>query len=209
MHPNPAFRRTDRARSLAAARDRGFGTLCVSADPLPLTAQLPFVLSEDGVRLNAHLVRANPIAGALADGPRPAVMSVLALDAYISPDWYGIEGQVPTWNYVAIRLEGQLSALPDSALRDHLEALSEQFESRLLPKAPWRPDKMAPEVLARMMRMILPVELRVENVESTWKLSQNKGEAARLAAAEALLESDEGAAVALLSDLMRNPPEAV
>ena len=209
MHPNPAFRRTERARSLAAARDRGFGTLCLSADPLPLTAHLPFVLSADGARLNAHLVRSNPIASALADGPRPAVMSVLALDAYISPDWYGQPDQVPTWNYVAIRLEGRLSALPDAALHGHLESLSDLFESRLLPKAPWHPDKMSAGVMARMMRMILPVELQIENVESTWKLSQNKSESARLAAAAALLESDEGAAVALLSDLMRNPPEAV
>jgi transcriptional regulator len=32
----------------------------------------------------------------------PSTLIVNGVDGYISPDWYGIDGQVPTWNYVTV-----------------------------------------------------------------------------------------------------------
>ena len=43
---------------------------------------------------------------------------------------------------------------------------------------------MDPEALTRMRRMIRPVGMRVESIDGTWKLNQNKEDAARLSAAE-------------------------
>jgi transcriptional regulator len=68
--------------------------------------------------------------------------------------------------------------------------------------------KMSEEALARLERMILPVVLEVESVESTWKLAQNKTEAARLGAADGMTDETPGAGVAELAQLMRHPPEA-
>lgn len=73
---------------------------------------------------------------------------------------------------------------PAPDLRAHLDRLSAQFETRLLPKTPWTAAKMDPDALARMMRMIQPFRLIVEEIDGTWKFSQNKPEAARLAAAD-------------------------
>ncbi len=205
MHPNPAFRGVDPARSLAAARERGFGTLIVPGDPLPETAHLPFLLDVETRRATMHLRHDNPALPG-AGAPRPAVLSVLVLDSYISPDWYGAADQVPTWNYVAVRLEGQLHRLDGAALRGHLDALTARFEAALRPKAPWTADKMDPARLQAMMRAIVPVEMRIVRVDATWKLAQNKPEAQRLAAADALADHDDGLEAALLADLMRNPP---
>lgn len=190
MHPNPAFRHESDARALAAARERGFGVLTIAPEGRVLAAHIPFVLHED--RVEAHLVRSNPVARALRGGGADALLAVTGPDGYISPDWYGETDRVPTWNYVAVHLRGRLSLLPQDALRGHLDRLSAHFEARLAPKPPWTADKMTPEVLDGLMRQIVPVELIGLSIESTFKLNQNRTVPARRAAADAL-ESSAGA----------------
>ncbi|KIC09368.1 negative transcriptional regulator [Leisingera sp. ANG-M1] len=185
MHPNPIFHDAETAQNLGFARDRGFGVLAVSSDAAPLISHVPFLLSESGEWADLHLVRSNPIVRALKE-TKPARIAVGGPDGYVSPDWYGVPDQVPTWNYVAVHLTGELELRPDSELLDLLDRQSAFFEARLGPKPPWTTSKMNPEALARMMRMIVPARLRITGVDGTWKLSQNKTEAARAGAAEAI-----------------------
>lgn len=173
MHPNPSFRGTPIHRNLALVRERGFGTLAVNQAGGPLLSHVPFVLDDAGIHLDAHLVRSNPIVGPLAS-PQHAVIAVNGGDGYVSPDWYGLEDQVPTWNYVAVHLRGTLTLRPQDRLRGHLDALSAANEARLAPKPAWTSDKVTPQALDRMMRMIVPVRLTIADVQGTWKLSQNK-----------------------------------
>ncbi|MDJ0827620.1 MAG: FMN-binding negative transcriptional regulator [Rhodobacter sp.] len=206
MHPNPAFRQADAARNIAFARDRGFGVLAVNEPAGPLLAHVPFLLAEDGATAELHLVRSNPIVGAL-DAPQAAVIAVPGPDGYVSPDWYGIADQVPTWNYVAVHLRGSLQRLPQDALRPMLDQLSAHFEARLAPKPPWVTSKMTPGVMDRMMRMIVPFSMQVTGIDGTWKLNQNKDDAVRLRAAEAVARHGSGTELAALADLMRAPPD--
>lgn len=202
MHPNPVYRSDDRGRILGFAAERGFGILAVNGPAVPMLAHVPFVLAGDrGAEL--HLVRSNPIARALVAGEVAAVLAVSGPDSYLSPDWYDLDDQVPTWNYAAVHLRGRLRLLEDGDLRSHLEALSASFEARLPGKEPWRLDKVDPQVQARLMRMIVPVALDIESVDGTWKLAQNKPEAARLAAAGHVEQAGIGQEVAALAALMR------
>ncbi len=204
MHPNPVFHTAERAKNLAFARDRGFGILAVSApDAAPLMAHVPFLLDEAGAVVDLHLVRSNPLARALKDGALPARIAVSGPDGYISPDWYGVEDQVPTWNYVAVHLTGQLELRPDAELRDVIERQSMFFEERLAPKPIWMTDKVEDEALARMMRMIVPVRFSVGEVDGTWKLSQNKSEDARLRAADHMEAYGFGVEPLILAGMMR------
>lgn len=178
--------------NLAFARQRGFGQLCVNGPEGPLISHVPFVLNADGTQADVHLTRSNPIAraGLLAG----AVIAVMGPDAYISPDWYEVPDQVPTWNYVAVHLRGRLVALDEMVMRDHVDELSAVHEGRLLPKKPWTSAKMADGVMPRMMRMILPFRLEIAAVDGTWKLSQNKDADVQARTARALeLHHDAGA----------------
>ncbi len=211
MHPNPVFRKTADERSLDFARSRGFGILAVAAEGAPYLSHVPFLLSEEGAAAELHLVRSNPIcrlaggdAGRGADAGVAARIAVSGPDGYVSPDWYGDPGQVPTLNYVAVHLTGTLHALPQAEMEGMLARQSAQFEERL-PKSPWTLDKMDPEAKARMMRMILPFRFEVAEVESTWKLNQNKDPSARLGAAEAVTMGI-GSELDALAALMRDPP---
>lgn len=205
MHPNPAFRGTPREANIAFARARGFGVLSVNGTDGPLAAHIPFELSGDARETRRHLARSNPIVR--ADLPLPAVMIVSGPDGYISPDWYGVPDQVPTWNYVAVHLRGVLHPQPPEALQPHLDAVSEHFETGLLPKTPWRSAKMTEGVMGRMMRMILPFRIEILSIDGTWKLNQNKTAAARQGAAAELLARLEPSAATQLAAMMRDLPE--
>jgi transcriptional regulator len=118
-----------------------------------------------------------------------------------------VADQVPTWNYIAVHLRGELVPLPPEALEPHLNALADAFEARLLPKPIWKTAKMGDGVMARMMRMILPFRLRIGAVEGTWKLGQNKSAAARLGVIEALSAQDGAGWPRGIADAMWALPE--
>ncbi|MBI1170895.1 FMN-binding negative transcriptional regulator [bacterium] len=177
MHPNPTFRKIPAERNLEFARARGFGVLSVNGADGPVMAHVPFLLSADGSHADLHLARSNAIFA--AGLPARAVLAVVGPDAYVSPDWYGVTDQVPTWNYIAVHLRGELVTMPPDALEPHVNALSDEFEARLAPKPVWKSSKMTEGVMERMMRMILPVRLKITAVEGTWKLNQNKTAEAR------------------------------
>lgn len=201
MHPNPIFRQTSDQRNIAFARSNAFGSLVVSTDAAPLISHIPFFLTEDGAMAELHLVRSNPICRVVGDG-RPATIAVQGPHGYVPPDWYGLEDQVPTWNYVAVHLIGRIEPMAPKELPAVLDRLSDYFESGLTPKPAWRLDKLNNEVAARMMRQILPFRFLVTDIQGTWKLGQNKPEEARLAAAASISKQSPE-----LADLMRTPPD--
>ena len=202
MHPNPIFRKEDEERNLAFARQRAFGSLAINAEGGPLVSHVPFQISDDAKFIELHLVRSNPIARLIKE-PQEAVLVITGGDAYISPDWYGVENQVPTWNYVAVHIRGKLHALEQDRLDGVLMRLSAGMEERLLPKNPWTADKMDADVYDKMKRQIIPVGFTVSEIDGTWKLSQNKSDEVRLAASDGLEQSGFGAEVAQIIDLMR------
>ena len=206
MHPNTAFRKAPPDRNIAFAREQGFGMLALSGADAPLISHIPFLLSEDGSEAMFHLVRSNPIARALRDGPLPARLAVQGPHSYISPDWYGLDDQVPTWNYVAVHLTGAAALTDEAGMRALLERQSAAYEARLAPKRPWTTDKMSAGVMERMMRQIVPCQMRIDTVDGTWKFSQNKVEAARLSAADHVDGYGMGADARLLAALMRADP---
>lgn len=202
MHPNPAFRQVPADDSLSFARSRGFGTLSVNSEAGPLMAHVPFLISETGgLSALIHLARSNAIARSAL--PCPAVLAVVGPESYISPDWYGADDQVPTWNYVAVHLRGRLEPLPPEALHPMVDDLSAIFESRLLPKKPWVSTKMSDGVMERMLRMILPFRLVIETVDGTWKLGQNKTPEQRAGAVAGLQAWDEPSPRQALAALMQ------
>lgn len=206
MHPNQSFRKPGDAQNITFARDRGFGVLALNHDDGPLVSHIPFALSEDGAIADLHLVRSNPILRLLGQ-PQSAVIAITGADGYVSPDWYEVPDQVPTWNYVAVHLRGTLERLPQDQMHAMLDMQTAHFEDQLTPKPPWLTTKMTPEVLEKMMRQIVPCRLTVTQITGTWKLSQNKPDDVRLRAADKIETSTTGSDTQTLAHLMRYPPE--
>ena len=202
MHPNPSFRNTPDAHSWELVSQTSFGTLVQSTSGLPVISHVPFLLSACRSYIELHLVRSNPMARVEVGQAVPTTLIVNGPDGYISPDWYGIDAQVPTWNYVAVHVTGQLVRLDDDALEPLLARLSDQFERQLHPKPIWTMEKMTDDVKMKMMRQILPFKFEIFELHSTWKLGQNKPEQARLDAADTLVDH-----VPALAKLMKDLPQ--
>lgn len=182
-HPNPAFAWRDEAAMRRFVAARGFATLAAQGDGAPVLAHLPVTVAEAGT-IRFHVARANRIA-ALLDG-RASVLSVTGDDHYVSPDWYGSPGEVPTWNYVAVEIEGVAHALDDAALVAQIDALSAVFEATLAPKPAWTREKMDQARFSAMLRAIRGFEVVPSAWRGTAKLAQHKSAAARTSLAAAL-----------------------
>lgn len=204
MHPNPIFRESQTDRNAQVLAQTGFGVLAMNGNDVPCVAHIPYVYDRDTQVILFHLVRSNPIARVLRDGPRAAKFVVNGPHGYISPDWYGIDDQVPTWNYVAVHATGTVTLLPDAALGPILTRLSDHFETMLAPKPIWKMSKLDPATQEKMMRHIVPCQMAVDALDGTWKLGQNKPVAARGSAADALGQSSIGTDTAQLSRLMHD-----
>ena len=190
MHPAKPFHVDDRDTLLAFVRAHPFVTIAAAVGGRPFTAQAPVVIREldfGEVALDFHLSRGNALAPYVVESFR-AVALATGPDAYVSPDWYGSEDQVPTWNYVSAEAEGLVAPLSDAEFVALLDDLSAQEEAHLAPKKPWTRDKMSPGRFEAMMRGIIGCRLTVERLEGTWKLSQNKTAADRAGVLAALAD---------------------
>lgn len=203
MHPNQVYHDVDTARNIAFARKRVFGVLMVNGEAGPEVSHIPFLLSDDATTADLHLVRSNPIAR-MAEGLHGAKILVSGPDSYVSPDWYDVQDQVPTWNYIAVHLTGTLERLPQETMHDMLDRQSAAYEQQLLPKTLWTTGKMTPEVLEKMMRMIVPFRFTLTGMDGTWKLGQNKPDAVRIAAAEQMAAHGIGSEVQTIAAMMRD-----
>lgn len=131
-------------------------------------------VTRHGGALRFHVARANRIARHL-DGTA-VLLSLVEPHGYISPNWYERPGdQVPTWNYVAIEIDGVAAVIGEAALVEQLDALAAAHEPRVNPAAPWTRAKMDDAVFRRMLRGITGFAVTVGAVRATTKLSQNKG----------------------------------
>ena len=187
MYTPPPFK-PDRAASLAFAEARGFGLVCAWDGAKPIASPLPFYLSfaDDGTpRALFHAARHNPLVK-LAGGANSWLLAVNGADAYVSPDWYVSLDQVPTWLYQVVHLTGPVRAMSGDELAEQIETLSAKFEERLLPKKPWLSSKMTAGRLVALRKAIVGLEMTVEEVEGTFKLSQHKSETDYVAIAESL-----------------------
>ncbi|MEA3061985.1 MAG: transcriptional regulator [Sphingomonadales bacterium] len=195
MHPNRKFQLADREEMAAIARDVGFGALVVQTPEGLRAVHVPFLL--DGDRFRFHVSRGNAVHGPLSEGCE-ALLLVEGPHAYISPDWYGLEDRVPTWNYVAVEITGPVMPLDSAALAALVDGLSETHEARLLPKPAWSKDKMSPGRYEGLLKAIAGFELRAADWRGTAKVDQDKPAEVRERIASALDLRGEAAMAALM-----------
>ena len=175
MHPASAFRSADRALLETMIEEIGFGMVFAATPDGPRVAHVPLLwtgANDSGAALQFHLSRGNAMTKHLNG------MTVLAVingpDGYVSPRWYADPEQVPTWNYVAVELEGRVRRLDAEGLLDQITALSDKHEARIAEGKPWTMDKL-PEAKSRALQSgIVGFELEIQAWRETMKLSQNK-----------------------------------
>jgi transcriptional regulator len=192
MHPNAAFRSDDDPLAFVAAY--GFAHIFGQTPAGPRVAHAPVLVTPAGT-IMFHLARGNALAQHL-DG-LTALISVGGPGHYVSPNWYGEPaGNVPTWNYQAVEIEGPVRALDMTELEALLQFASATFEPRV--GQDWTMHKMQRPRAEAMMRAITGYELTPAAIRTTLKASQNRSDAdaqAVIAALESLGETVGAAAI--------------
>lgn len=183
MHPDPTFAWTDRAAMRAVIEEIGLGAIFATTVDGPRVVHAPALFLSDS-EMGFHLSRRSPLAAHLMNGE--ALFVVQGPHAYISPDWYGIDDQVPTWNYVSVELEGHARAMDSDGLVAMIDAISARHEAQLAPKPEWTRKKMRDGLFERMLGGIVGYTFDIHAWRGTMKIGQNKPAHVRQAAASAL-----------------------
>jgi len=199
----PAMFREDRVDVMhALMRARPFATLvstlggAAQADHLPLVVHEE--LSELGV-IRGHIAKANPL---WLD--RDGTIDVLAIfqgpQAYVSPSWYSSKKEhgkvVPTWNYAVVHARGVLEFNEDPhRLMEHLGELTNRHEAAR--PAPSAVSDAPPDYMARQLKGLVGIEIKVTSLDGKWKVSQNKDALDRAGVAAGLLSNPQPDAAAV------------
>lgn len=154
----------------------------------PQASHLPILYRRDGNRgyFLAHMALANRQHGML-DRQGAALVICEGPHGYISPSLYQ-EADVPTWDYIAVHAYCSVRLINDpSDLEAILAALMERHEGR-------KPDPVSySSYRAEFVRAQLPhitgLRLQIDRLEASFKLSQNRTKAERLAIIQRLRES--------------------
>ncbi|MDR3430937.1 MAG: FMN-binding negative transcriptional regulator [Rouxiella aceris] len=193
MYVPPPFRenRTEVLYDLIAHYP--LGTLVSQTDGQLDAMHLPFEinLADNGTAtLLAHVARANPIWREVANGSDVLIV-FRGGDAYISPNWYPSKQQthrqVPTWNYRAVHVRGQITFRDDLPfLHDVLTRLTARQEAT--QTLPWQIGDAPEDYIAGMLKAIVGVEITISEIVGCVKLGQNKNQQDLQGAANGVIE---------------------
>jgi len=156
----------------AFIRDNSFAILVNVAAGTPLATHIPVELEEkaDGSPvLTGHVARENRQWEAFTTGPALAIFA--APHAYISSSWYEKE-KIPTWNYIAVHVYGQMRLLEEAELLASLERLMARYEAASARPVSFQdiPEKE----LRNNLKAIVGFEMTITDVQARYKLSQNR-----------------------------------
>lgn len=199
MHPNPLFRSEERAAHEALIAELGFGMVFMTTPDGPRVAHVPLLSDGEGT-IRFHLARNNALTPHLT-GAR-ALITVNGPDGYISPRWYDHRDTVPTWDYVALEMEGTVSRLDDTELDSLLYDVIDTFEARIEGER-WLASETSARTWSGLFKGIVGFALHVEQWRPTFKLSQKRTAAERERIAKGLEASAKPALATMIREASR------
>ena len=206
--PKP-FRLNDLTLARELMREHPFATVVTGNHDRLEANHLPSVYSPQPAPLGSlrfHIASANPMHADL-DAGAPVLLIFHGPHGYVSPDWYQSDDMVPTWNYLVVHVRGQAKRLDDAQLLAMLEAMSAQQE-RQLDKAPWRTEKLKPDLYQRLRRGIIGYEVTIATIDAKAKLGQNRHQHDLDAAIDAMENSNDPQSRSVAKWMQRLRPKA-
>ncbi|HSV71504.1 MAG TPA: FMN-binding negative transcriptional regulator [Methylibium sp.] len=186
MYQPAHFRIDDPVAQQALIAAHPLATLVVPTDAGLEINHLPLLHDAERGLLLGHVARANPVWQAAPRGDAVAVFH--GPQAYVTPTWYPSKREhgkvVPTWNYAAVHVHGQLRWIDDEAwLHTLVSRLTEAHETAhaaslraagATPPPAWQVDDAPTDYLHTMRGAIVGLELAITRIEGKFKLSQNR-----------------------------------
>jgi transcriptional regulator len=156
-------------------RENTFATLISNGEVHPIASHLPLVVKTNAyadVSLEGHISLANPQQFLLNDN-RAVLCIFHGPHGYVSSSVYS-HHNVPTWNYQSVHAYCKVEKLSDAELDIHLAELVDQYEKERVQ--PLKYTDFSQDMLVSYKKEIIGFRLRVEKIEASFKLSQNRNE---------------------------------
>ena len=146
-----------------------FATLFSQHNGAPYATHLPLLLNRETLTLSGHFARPNE---QWKDSENQQVLAVFqGPHSYISPSWYETNKAVPTWNYVAVHVYGELEIVEDEQeLIDSLQDLVHKYENS---KSTYSLKDVDPNYMEGLSRGIVGFRIKINKIEGKAKVSQN------------------------------------
>lgn len=173
MYTPPYYKNDNLAEVHDFITKNSFGILVSNTHSALWATHIPLELdkNDDGKDiLVGHISRGNPQWKNFADQAR--VLAIFSgSHSYISSSWYDHEN-VPTWNYIAVHVYGTINIIAGDKLRHALKKIVDKYESN--SEHPVSVERMSEQFLHKEMNGIVGFEIEIEEIQSAYKLSQNR-----------------------------------
>lgn len=156
-------------------RQNGFATIVSPGDLYPVATHIPLDLqvNEKGEQvLWGHVSKGNPQWKQFEMNPHVLAVFLSHIHSYISSSWYN-HPNVPTWNYMSVQVTGTVSFLEGEKLWVSVGKLTDKYEAE--SDKPVSLNSLPPSV-QKHLNGLVGFEIKIENMECAFKLSQNRNE---------------------------------
>lgn len=139
-----------------------------------VATQIPLLVEErEGVLyLQGHIMRNTDHHKTFIENPK-ALVVFTGPSCYVSASWYSNPQIGSTWNYMSVHLRGDLRFMSDDELVAFMQKLTLKFEKGN-SASPTNYANLPEQFLNKMMPAIAGFEIKVEELDNVFKLSQNR-----------------------------------
>lgn len=162
---------TDKAEIVEFMKRFSFATIITAKDNYPIATHLPFLVTrtDDHIILTSHFAKANEQWKDIENNNVLVIFS--EPHAYISPQNYDKELEVPTWNYISVHSYGKAAVVTEQErVINILEKTIDNYD--LSYRQQW--NKLPNDYKSGMTKGIVAFEILVADIQAKKKLSQNK-----------------------------------
>ena len=161
--------------------ENSFATIVTCNAGLPTATHAPLRLVEaaDGTaKLQGHMSRANP-HWRLFEAEGRSLVIFAGPNSYVSPRWYD-HVNVPTWNYIAIHVYGKPRLVTYSEeMRELMKGLVDRYEGtgqagHAETGSRYTLEGLPPDFIESQMKGIVGFEILIDEIQASFKLSQNR-----------------------------------
>ncbi len=202
------FQENDKSEIEQLIREFSFATLISIKDNLPWATHIPLELvTNQGEQwiLQGHIARANP-QWKNFETMNDVLAIFMGPHTYVSPSWYN-HRNVPTWNYKAVHLYGKATLVEDEKLEAMLQKLMTRYETAHAEK-PQGYNEIPPHTLEKDLRGLVGFEIKVERIEASSKLSQNRDAESHQSVVEHLKKMDSYDAKRIAEEMEKKKPKS-
>lgn len=202
MYIPDIYRNENRSEILRFIEENSFAILVNQSNGKINATHIPLFIEESNdhkLVLSGHISKLNPQCKNFAENGN--VLAIFSgAHSYISSSWYDYE-EVPTWNYMAVHVEGKIEILNEEQKHLHLENLVNKYEKN--SEKPISTKSLSKETMSQA-NGILAFNIIMTNIDAVKKLSQNKSENNKKSIISHLEKSENECAKCIANEMKKN-----